>query len=111
MSLKPRQLILITLFLLLTSYSLYQARFLIFGPQLTILSHHDGEVILNNVVTIEGLAKNAAWLSFNDRQIFTDEKGRWSEKLILSEGPSIITVKARDRFGREVEEKLTLILE
>jgi hypothetical protein len=107
---QPRRALLFGLLALLILYSLYQARVLLFGPQIWIDSHKDGEVLENSLVEIKGGAENIAWISFNDRQIFTDEEGRWEEKLIVSEGSSIITLKARDRFGRETEETLLLFL-
>ncbi|MEK7135158.1 MAG: hypothetical protein AAB780_00435, partial [Patescibacteria group bacterium] len=97
-------------FLLLTLYSLFQARFLILGPQVAILSHEDGAVATEPQVLLSGTARNAAWISLNDRQIFTDEEGHWSEKLILSEGLSIMTLRVRDRFGRESSDSVRLIL-
>lgn len=109
-SIQPRYIIASSLLLLLGAYSLYQARAIIFGPQISIVSHYDGEVVERPLVEVEGHAKNVAWISFNDRQIFTDEEGLWEEKLIVSEGLSIITLKARDRFGRETEKILRLIL-
>ena len=98
---KPKHVFLTVLFLLLTSYSLYEARFLILGPQIWIENPQDGQVVTEPLVMIQGRSKNIAWISLNDRQIFTDEEGVWSEKLLVSEGVSIMTVSARDRLGRE----------
>lgn len=108
---KPKLILLITLFLLLTLYSLYQARFLILGPQIWIDMPKDGATLVDPMVTISGRARNVAWITLNGRQIFTDEKGLWSEKLILAQGLSIMTLKARDRFGRETEESVRIILQ
>jgi hypothetical protein len=107
---KPKYALLILLFLLLTSYSLFQARFLILGPQIWINYPEDGATVENSLVTIEGDARNVAWISLNDHQIFTDESGKWSEKLIVSQGLSIMTVKARDRFGRVTEKQIRIVL-
>ena len=107
---KPKSALIITLFLLLITYSLFQARFLILGPQVWITSPRDGSVVENPLIIIEGRAKNAAWISLNDRQIFTNENGVWEEKLLVSDGPSIMTVKARDRFGRETEKSVQIVL-
>lgn len=101
---------LILAILFIGSYSLYQGRFLIFGPQVWVDNLKDGETVSSPVVTLTGRAKNVAWLTLNDRQIFMDEEGRWSEKLVVSEGLSIITVKARDRFGHEVNKNLQVVL-
>lgn len=109
MPLSIRHTALIVLGALFVVYCLFQARFIILGPQITITSHENGVVVEEAVVTLSGKARNAAWLSLNDRQIFTDEKGLWSEKLILSEGLSIMTLKVRDRFGRERVASISLV--
>ena len=110
MNLKPKYIFLITSFLLLTSYSIYQARSIILGPRIWIDIPQDGQTVESPLVTIEGRSRNIAWISLNDRQIFTDETGKWSEKLIVSEGLSIMTVEARDRFGHETEKSVQIIL-
>lgn len=108
--LKPRRIFFIVCFIFLVSYSIFQARFLILGPQIWLINPQNGQTVRNPLITIEGRAKNVAWISLNDRQIFTDEHGVWSEKLILSQGLSIMTVKARDRFGREREKNIQIVL-
>lgn len=107
---KPRYVLLIILFILLIVYSLYQARALLVGPQIWIESPKDGEVVKSPLVIMRGQSKNIAWISLNDRQIFTDKDGNWSEKLIVSGGISIMTVRARDRFGRETKQSVQIIL-
>ena len=107
---KPKHVFLTVLFLLLTSYSLYEARFLILGPQIWIENPQDGQVVTEPLVMIQGRSKNIAWISLNDRQIFTDEEGVWSEKLLVREGVSIMTVSARDRFGREIKKSIQIVL-
>ncbi len=108
--LNPRYLIFIALSILLVSYAMYQARFIIQGPQIRITSHTNGLTVGGHLITLEGLARNVAWLSLNDRQIFTNDKGAWSEKLLVSEGVSVVTLKATDRFGRKTEEEIELVL-
>jgi hypothetical protein len=83
---------------------------LILGPQISILYPSNGEVVASSLITIEGRVKNISHISLNDRPIFTDEKGAWSEKLIVSPGTSIITVKASDRFGREITKNIQVVL-
>ncbi len=107
----PKRWLLFSLFLLFILYVLFQARFLILGPQVWITSPADGETVASPVVTVSGRAKNIAWISLNGRQIFTNEEGFWSEKLLVSRGMSIMTAQVRDRFGREREESVRVILE
>jgi|SRR3989344_1701736 len=105
-----RKIFLATLFSIVIVYSLYQGRFLILGPQIWVDSIRDGETVEGSVVTVAGRAKNVAWLTLNDRQIFTDEEGHWSEKLVVSKGASFISVKAKDRFGHEIYKNLQVVL-
>ena len=107
---KPKYGLLIILFILLIIYSLYQARALLAGPQISIENPQDGQMIENPLVIARGQSKNIAWISLNNRQIFTDEDGTWSEKLLVSPGISIMTVKVRDRFGRETEKSVQIVL-
>lgn len=106
----PRYVAIILFFLLIIGYSLFQARFLILGPRISIDYPPDGARAENELVLVQGRAQNAAWLSLNGRQIFTNEEGYWKEKLLLPQGLSIMTVTARDRFGRETEEKIRIFL-
>ena len=96
--------------LILVIYVLFQARFLILGPQISIAFPRDGEEVVEPLILAHGEAHNVAWVEINGRQIFTDENGGWEEKLLLSPGPSIITLKGRDRFGREKEQQVRVIL-
>ncbi len=93
-------LVSLTLLLLITGYVLFQARFLVAGPQITLTAEPG---VQHNVrtITLTGTAQNITHLWLNDRQIFTDETGNFSEALVLENGYTIATLKARDRFGRE----------
>lgn len=96
-------------FLSIILYSLFQARFMILGPRVSIHYPRDGERIDSAVLTMEGHADNIAYISLNDRPIFIDEKGDFKEKLIAEAGLSILTVRARDRFGRETEKSVRVV--
>ncbi len=97
-------------FSLLFLYALYQGRFLILGPRLSLVSPQDNEVLTGPVVTVSGTARNVAWLTLNGGAIFTDQSGLFSEKLLVATGTSIIELKARDHFGREKEVHIRVTL-
>ena len=88
--------------LLFSTYLSFQARYLIAGPQLT-LDHEPPTSNTTRIVELTGTATNITHLWLNDRPIFTDEKGHFKEALILENGYTITTLKARDRYGRETE--------
>jgi hypothetical protein len=87
------------LFLLLVSYAVFQARFLIIGPQIALSS--EPKLLQNERrIFLEGTAYNISRLWLNDRQIFTDAQGTFREALILENGYTISTLRAEDRYGR-----------
>lgn len=90
----------VTLLALIALYVLFQARFLITGPQ--IMLRNEPAIQQNvRIVTLEGTAVNITHLWLNDRQIFTDEQGNFKEALVLENGYTITTLRAKDRYGRE----------
>ncbi len=105
-----RRILVIVALVIIASYSIYQGRFLILGPQVWVDNIRNGEAVTDPVIIVAGRAKNVAWLSLNDRQIFLDKNGYWSEKLALSYGTSYITVKGKDRWGHEVYKNLQVVL-
>lgn len=108
-NLSGRRALFLSLILLVLIYALFQARFLILGPQVRITYPAHGDVVDAGEMMLEGKAGNVAWISLNGRQIFVDEEGVFSEKLITPIGPSIITVSAKDRFGRETEKRIQIL--
>ena len=95
--------------LTVASYGYFRTKDLIAGPQIVIESPANGATLSLPFITISGYVKNIAFLTLNDRQIFVDEKGRIFEQLLLSPGYNIITLKARDRFGRVTKQRLEFV--
>ncbi len=108
--LSPKNSVFIILFGLIGLYSLFQARFIILGPSIKVFAPENGATLSSPVVTMSGQAKNIAYISLNDRPIFVDKDGNWSEKLIAPLGLSIMTVRARDRFGRSTEKQIEVMV-
>jgi|SRR3989344_2934725 len=108
MNFKPKNFIAVFVTVLLVVYIVYQSWFFISGPKI-ILNATDGFLATSSALTLSGQAVNVAWLTLNGQQIFTDEKGFWSESLLLPPGISIMTVKALDRFGREKSRSIRII--
>ncbi len=109
-NLSPKQYFFISLFVLIGLYSVFQARYVIFGPSLKVYSPTNGASLPSSVVMVSGKATNIAYISLNDRPIFVDKNGNWNEKLIAPEGLSIMTVRAKDRFGRSTEKQIEIMV-
>lgn len=91
-------------------YALFQARLVILGPSISVYTPTNGANLSSPVVTIAGKASNIAYISLDDRPIFVDKNGNWSEKLIAPRGLSIMTVRAQDRFGRSTEKQIEVMV-
>lgn len=79
-------------------YVLFQARFLLAGPQIFVTEAPTASE--ERQVVLEGQAKNIIRMSLNGRQIFTDKHGYFKEALVLENGYTVATLQAEDRYGR-----------
>lgn len=50
---------------------------------------------------VSGVAKNATLLVLNGREISIDKDGVFNEAIALPEGYSVVTLEARDQFGKD----------
>jgi hypothetical protein len=85
--------------ILILSFIVFQARFLIMGPQIT-LTEAPTVPQSERQIHLKGVAHNIARLWLNDRPIYTDAKGNFEEALVLENGYTIATLRAEDRYGR-----------
>ena len=96
------------LFLIL-GYSLYQSRNLLMGPVITINEPKNGSTTEEQMIKIAGAAKNIKSISLDDRPIFIDEAGSFSEKLLLSNGYNIIKISAWDKFDKKTDRLIEVV--
>jgi hypothetical protein len=100
--------VVVVISLLILGYGFFQARNLLIGPEITIFTPKNGDNLTNPFVIITGLATNITRISLDDRQIFVDKKGAFSEKLLVPPGYTIIKLAAQDKFGRVTQKLLEL---
>lgn len=98
------------LIIIIVGYSIFQAQKLIRGPIINIYSPQNGATYNQTLIQIEGVARNIAYLNLNDRPIFTDKNGYFSEKILLSPGYNVIKLDAKDKFKNSTEKLLEIIL-
>jgi hypothetical protein len=85
----------------LIAYSTYAFWDYLEGPSITISFPESGYSTSSPIITVRGTTEHAQFISLNDRPIYIDEKGAFSETLFLPVGLDIIQTYIRDRFGRE----------
>ena len=101
-------------FLIIILYAFFRSKDLIFGVKIKNVNIdgaplYSGETFSNQIINISGNARNAIYLSLDDREISIDQAGDFNESLALLSGYNIITIKAKDKFGHIDEKDYKLI--
>jgi len=99
----------ICVFIFLFFYFFNQSKAFLLGPQIVIKSPENGETFSRAIIIINGKVTNTDVLLLNNRSIITDGFGNFEEKLILARGYNIIELIAKDKFGREKEERIEVV--
>lgn len=81
-------------------YVLFQARFLIGGPQVNLIDP-PATVQTERQITLTGTTANITAIYLNGRPMVTDEYGAFTESIILQNGYNRIRIDATDRYGRK----------
>lgn len=89
----------------LLGYSLLQAYPFLAGPTLSVEAIQKE----NGLTTISGQAKRVSGVWINDLPVPTTEDGQFTVERAYTEGYTVVTVRALDRFGREREKTLTFV--
>lgn len=100
---------LILLGVLIIGYSIFQAQKILGGPKITILSPINGATYTTTLIEIKGVTKNVSVLLLNDRPLYTDKLGNFSDTLLLNDGYNIIKLEAKDKFGARTQKKIEII--
>ena len=95
--------------LIIVGYAAFNSRFLIEGPEIVLAFDKDEIVSQDKTLFLEGQVLHSSFISINGRPIFVDEQGNFNEKLLLSNGVSIIDIYAKDKFGKEVRKKIDVL--
>jgi len=94
---------------LIVGYAAFKAKSLVEGPDIGIISPLNGATSTESLVELSGFAHNISFLTLNGDKIYTNEAGAFKEKILLSYGYNIMTLEAKDRFGRTAQKTLQLI--
>jgi hypothetical protein len=99
------------LFVFILIYGLIKSWNLIFGINIKKVNIENGAKFSDSILHVTGIAKNAIYLSLNDREISIDQAGNFNETISLLPGYNTITIIAKDKFGNSDEENYQLIYE
>ena len=102
-----KRILIVLAVLVVLSYSLFEARKLLEGPEITIEFPADGSATSSAVATVVGTAQNISFLTINDAPSYTDEAGTFVYRYSPPAGYTMVTVAATDRFGRRASKSIT----
>ena len=90
-------------------YRTFQAYFS--GPSITVIEPSNYEAFSAPTTTILGVAKRVQDITLDGRSITIDDKGNFSETILLMPGYNIETIAAHDPFGHTTKQELDLVYE
>lgn len=91
-------------------YFIYRtSRAYLSGPNIVISAPADYASFSTSTVTIKGVALRVQSITLDGRPITIDDKGNFSETILLLPGYNIETIGAEDQFGHAVQKRLELV--
>ena len=99
----------LTVLAVILVFAYFKTANLVSGPAIDIISPTNAMTYQDNFIEIKGSAERIAKIYLNNRQIFTDTEGFFREPLLLFPGYNILTLRAEDKFGRQVIKKLHIV--
>ncbi len=97
---------LVIFFLLLIGYAYYEARAMLYGPQIQVPLE---TIVVNEPYTeIRGQASYISELRLNGGTVHVTEDGKFAEEMLLAPGENRLVFDAKDKFGRETQEVVTV---
>ncbi|MEO8638048.1 MAG: hypothetical protein ABI430_04075 [Candidatus Taylorbacteria bacterium] len=97
------------LFFVVLGYGYFRTKDLIEGVVITIDEPQNYSTLTESAFVMKGKIERSSAVFLNGRKIFLDDKGNFSEKLLLSPGYTIITLRAEDKLKRETSKQLELV--
>lgn len=86
---------------LIVAYTLVVSLPYLRGPSLIVVTPTPGESVLTQEVKIYGKTERVSYLAINDLEVPLREDGTFALERVYPPGYTVLTVRARDRFGRE----------
>lgn len=87
----------------------FNSRLLLIGPEIKIISPENGTSTTTPLITLHGVTKNISYITLDDKPIFIDEEGFFTENILLSPGLNDIEIYGHDKLKRDTTNLLSLI--
>ena len=104
-----RNMLIVLVTTTILGYAYFRTQDYLNGPQVTILTPQNGETTDNPLLIIQGQTKSITDITLNDRKIFIDKEGVFTEEVLLHSGYNIITVEATDKFNKNIKKRIEVV--
>jgi len=96
----------ISLFLIIMVFGYEKMLFVFEGVKIkATIENNDG----SSLSVVSGQAPKATYITLNGREIFIDKNGNFSESIAVLPGFSVVTLQAKDKFGKTAEKKFEIV--
>ena len=106
---RPYYLIATIGLIVIICYGIFVALPYLLGPGLTVMTPLQGSTVTSPTVSVSGKTTRVSYLSINDLAVPLSEDGTFTVERAYPKGYTVLVVRARDRFGREVTETIRFI--
>jgi len=96
------------LFLVIMIFSYAKMNFVFRGVEIKATIEQKDD---SSIATVKGTASKATYITLNGREIFIDKEGNFSESIAVLPGFSVVTLNARDKFGKTAMKKFEIVQE
>lgn len=89
--------------------TLYELRKVMQGPEINIdCGECTGMISTENVYTLAGITSNISEIFLGNKKIYVNSQGQFKETVLLYPGQNLISLNAKDRFGKEVKKDISV---
>ena len=95
-------------FICIALFALHNTNDLTRGPEIQVSVISDPQT--PSLVIFKGMVERISHLTLNERAISPDQSGVFNEELFLSQGHTIMTIRASDRFNRTITRTIPIYI-
>ena len=101
--------IIILVAIAIISYAAWRSLAYARGPAIIIFQPENGSTAASSTIDIVGRADRVNSLTIDGMPISLDQQGNFRETVIVFPGANMITIGAKDQFGRATEKQIEVV--
>ena len=78
------------------------------APELVVESPRENETVVQDKITVKGVASEGAKLTLNGQEVSLKEGGQFEAEVVLMQGLNDIKIQAENKFGKITEKSITV---